>query len=235
MKIVTNQSFLDKKAKLGRRTSLAGMVILIAGLIISLTSPEWILVSMACLIVGFALANVIGMYNLNRWVKEPRSDQILVKVLKGLDNKHFLYNYVLPSPHVLMNPAGLFVLLPKRQEGKIICRKDRWRQKLRLGSLLRIFVDEPLGNPTEELRAEVGALKRFLEKNSVTDVPVSGLVVFTSEKAELEIEEPTFPAVKINELKVTLREISQERDEGQILHAGRRKELAELFERSAQA
>ncbi len=226
MKIVTNESFVRKKARLGRWTSLLGMGVLFAGLIVSFIYPEWVNVSFGCLLVGFTLAN-IGSYNLNRWVREPRSDQVLAKVLKGLSNKHHLYNYLSPTPHVLLSPAGLFVLVAKNQDGEIRYENGKWRRDFKWGRFLRFFSEEPLGNPTKELEEEVKGFHRFLERSlPEAEVPIEGVIVFTHPSAELKIAEPDFPAVVAKKLKAHLRELSK----GRSLPGSQRKELARVFE-----
>jgi hypothetical protein len=92
--------------------------------------------------------------------------------------------------------------------------------------LLLFFGQEGLGNPTREVRGEMGRLRRFLdEKLPEVDVPIEGLIVFTNPRARLELIDPAVPVVSSNKLKTFLRQMKKKR-----ISAEQRKELAEIFE-----
>jgi hypothetical protein len=225
MKVITNEKLVKRQATLGKWASLLGMGALLAGLVVSYRWPTQLTVSFGCLIVGFMLAGV-GTYNMNRWVREPRADQALTKALKGFDNRHSLYHYTLPATHVLLAPAGLFVFTVKDHHGEIRCEGEKWRQKFNWRRLLLFFGQEGLGNPTRDVRGEMGRLQRFLdEKLPEADVPIEGLIVFTNPRARLELIDPAVPVVSSNKLKTFLRQLKKKR-----ISAEQRKELAEIFE-----
>jgi hypothetical protein len=220
MQVTTDLTLVEKGQKYGRITSLVGLLILIGGLIFSFQQISGgiqggyaVIVVYAALLIGFILSNV-GIFLANRWLREPRADQLLEKVLKSFDNRYRLYNYCLPARHVLLTPAGLVVLLMKRQDGEITVEGDRWRRKFTFMRLLRFFVEEGLGNPTEEVRHETGLMRTLLaEEMPETDIPVIPLVVFTAPEAklELDIQNPSVPVVHVSDLKAQVRELGQER------------------------
>jgi hypothetical protein len=225
MQVITNERLIKNRARLGRVASFAGLAILILGLAISLSS-QWLLVSFGCLFVGFVLSQV-GLYHANRWVKEPRPDQTLVKILKGFDDRYHLYNYVLKAPHVLLAPFGLCVINPKDQEGKIRCEGKKWRHK---GSwrraIFRLFGQEGLGNPTKEVRATAEKLRLFLaERLPGEEVPIEEAIVFTNPQVDLEAENSDVPALDGKQLKVFLRNMSKERP----IPGSQRRQLAEIL------
>jgi hypothetical protein len=224
MKVIVNEKLVKRQAAIGKWASLLGMGALLAGLVVSYRSPSLTTISFGCLVVGFMLAS-IGTYNMNRWVKEPRADQVLTKALKGFDNKYFLYHYILPAAHVLLAPSGLFVFTVKGHHGEIRCEGEKWHQKFNWGRLLLFFGQEGLGNPTREVRGEIGRLQRFLdERLSEVDVPLEGLIVFTNPRARLELIDPAVPVVSSNKLKTFLRQWKKK-----SIPAEQRKELAEIF------
>ena len=90
MKVVTDKKLVAQGQKYGKIASLVGLAVLIAGLLVSFRQMS-ILLAYGCLIVGFIISN-IGIYLANKWVREPRADQALAKVLKGFDDKYTLYN-----------------------------------------------------------------------------------------------------------------------------------------------
>jgi hypothetical protein len=232
MQVITNEKMIRNRARLGRWASFVGLGILILGLVASLY-PQWLLVSLGCLLVGFVLSQV-GIYNANRWVREPRADQTLDKILKGFDNRYHLYNYVLPASHVLLAPFGLCVMNPKHQGGKIRCEGEKWHHEAGWKRILRLFGQEGVGKPTREVRAEVAKLRRFLAQRlpdpvlssvEVDDVPIEGLVVFTNPQADLQTESPAVPVLDGKQLKLFLRNLSKERP----IPGSQRKRLAEVL------
>lgn len=224
MQVITNEKTIRNRARLGRWASFVGLGILILGLVASLY-PQWLLVSLGCLLVGFVLSQV-GIYNANRWVREPRADQTLDKILKGLDNRYHLYNYILPARHVLLAPFGLCVMNPKHQGGKIRCEGEKWHHEAGWKRILRLFGQEGVGNPTREVRAEVEKLRRFLaQRLPDDDVPIEGLVVFTNPQVDLQTENLAVPVLDGKQLKLFLRNLSKERP----IPGSQRKQLAGIL------
>jgi len=227
MRVILNEKLVKRQAAIGKWASLIGMGTLLAGLVVSWRWPHQIIISFGCLIFGFMLAS-IGSYNMNRWVKQPRADQVLTRVLKGFDNKHTLYHYTLPATHVLLAPSGLFVFTVKDHDGEIRCEGERWHQKFHWGQLLLFFGREGLGNPTREVREEMERLRRFLDsKLPEVDVPIEGIIVFTNPRARLELIDPAVPVMSSNKLKNHLRQMKKNR-----ISAEQREELAEVFEKA---
>jgi hypothetical protein len=225
MQVITNEKLIKNRARLGRGASFAGLAVLIVGLAASL-SPQWLLVSFGCLFVGFVLSQV-GLYNANRWVKEPRADQTLDKILKGFDDRYHLYNYVLRAPHVLLTPFGLCVINPKDQGGRVRCQGEKWRHEAGWRRvILRFFGQEGLGNPTKEVRSEIERLRRFLtQRLPDEEVPIEGAVVFTNPQVDLETENPAVPVLDGKQFKSFLRNLSKESP----ISGSQRRQLAEIL------
>ncbi len=226
MQVITNEKLIKNRARLGRVASFAGLAVLILGLVASLY-PQWLLASFGCLFVGFVLSQ-IGLYHANRWVKQPRADQTLVKVLKGFDDRYHLYNYVLPARHVLLAPFGLCVINPKDQGGKVRCEGEKWRHEGGWGrAILRLFGQEGLGNPAKEAQAEVEKLRRFLAQQLSDEegVPIEGVVVFTNPQVDLEAEDPAVLVLDGKRFKSFLRDLSKERP----ISGSQRRQLAEIL------
>lgn len=231
MKIITNEKLIRRRVQIARRTSLIGLVVLFLGLVASF-NQQYFYLSLPALIVGFVLAN-ISAFNANRFVREPRPDQILVKVLRGFDSNYRLFNYTAPIPHVLLTPARVYALTAKLQDGVIRNQGKRWRRDFKLRRLLAFFNEEALGNPPREARAEAERLQSALEKViGEATPPVEPLVVFTHPQAQLEVtespggEKPDVPAMTGTDLKKFLR--AQPR--GNPFSAELRKQLAELLQ-----
>src|SRR5690348_14839638 len=106
MRLITNEKVVKRNAAIGKYATIAGLVILIGGVVVSLNTqtsnnPAYQWIPLGTLIVGFILSNV-GTYYMNRFGREPRSDTALDGALKGFDDKYRLYNYYLPGSHFLV-------------------------------------------------------------------------------------------------------------------------------------
>ena len=213
MRIVTNERHIRRYARAGQLTSLGGLLLLVAGLLISFLRPEQVALSLAALLFGFALSQV-GIFLGNRYARSPRGDQALNAALKGIDRTHTLYHFIAPTAHFLAGPSGMWILLPKPQRGRITYEKGRWRQRGGVFlSYLRIFAQEGIGRPDLEIGAEVDSLKKFLKKEIPDhDFPdPKPVLVFTNERAEIDADDAPIPTLPITNLKNLIRTQSKEK------------------------
>ena len=137
------------------------------------------------------------------------------KGLKGLGRDYTIYHYVTAASHLLVGPAGIWTIMPYYQSGTIVYEKKRWKSKGGgfLQSYLRLFGQENMGRPEIESGSEVEAVKRYLTKvlPEGTEIPtIQSLLIFTSPKVELKIEDAPLPAITPKDLKDFMREKSKE-------------------------
>lgn len=208
MRIVANEKLIRRNAKIGQYASVGGLAILAGGMYVSFRYPEQVGLAWLALLVGFILSQV-GLYYGNRWGRRPRPDERFNEALKGLDDRYTIYHYLKPTHHLLLGPAGIWVLLPRHQTGKIIYEKNRWKQKGGgfIQGYLRLFAQEGIGRPDLEVNVEVENVSQFLQKQLPDEqfpVPQAALV-FTSDKTEIdestsEAPTPTLQAQKLKEL-----------------------------------
>lgn len=214
MRIKTDENFIKRKARLGKFSSLGGLAVLTIGMVVNFSNPNLFELSLLCLVAGFGIAS-IGSYNVSRWVKPPRGDEVLDKSLKGLSNKYGLYNYLFPAPHVLQTPFGLYVLLTKKQEGEITYRAGgKWRQKSDVKRRLRVFFggEQSVGNPFNELASEMEGMRKVLAHLLPgEEVDLSGAVVFLHDDAKLEIEGSEIPVLRHKDIKKFLTDEQKKR------------------------
>jgi hypothetical protein len=208
MYIISNDRLIRRNNRLGLIATITGLVVLGIGMYISFTKPKLISISMLALLAGFILSQV-GIYFSNRWGRSPRPDEVLSGALKSLDNKYSLYHYCSPVSHLLVGPAGIWILQPHIQKGTITYQKGRWKQ--RGGNwYLKIFAQEGLGRPDLEVSGEQNALTKFLKENFPDDeeLEIHTALVFLHPKVEIAIEEnENLPAetIHITKLKDFLR------------------------------
>jgi len=211
MNIIRDDVLIRRRSRIASITMIGSLLILAAGMLISFRFPEQYMISFGALIVGFLLSQ-IGISFSNRWGRRPRPDELLDQALKGLDSKYTLYHYSTPVSHLLVGPAGVWILLPYYQRGTITYSKGRWHQKgggLLLG-YLKIFAQEGLSRPDIEVASEVEAIQKYLsERLPEGQVPaIRAVLVFTNPRAVIDIpedEEPTAETLPLAKLKELVR------------------------------
>jgi hypothetical protein len=214
MKIVSNNKLIRRNKRIGNYTTIGSLVILGVGLYISFTanSSEGFTWSLVCLILGFLLSQV-GIFFGNRWGRSPRPDELLTKELKGLDDKYTLYHYITAVSHLLVGPAGIWILAPFNQAGTITydSEKNRWSQKG--GNLyMKLFAQEGLGRPDQEVSTMMADLRKFIAKGgAIVGLPEAQVaLVFVNPKVEVDAQNAPIPTLALDKLKDYLRRRARE-------------------------
>jgi len=204
MRVTTNPKLIKRRSRLGMIASLAGIGVLAIGMLASFRQQvAW--VSLIALVVGFILAQ-FGSYNLRRWGRSPRPDEVLEEGMKGFDDRYHLYAWTLPVPYVLLSPQGVYTLTTRDQTGQISVSGSTWKSKLSLGRLLSIFAQEGLGNPTTDAQGQAAKLSAWIAgKLPDLKIEVQPAIVFIDARAELPIGAPTVPVLEPKGIKRWLR------------------------------
>ena len=209
MNVITNQALIRRNARIAQFSGLAGLAVLLGGMYFLFAQPEQFAIIWVMVLLGFILSQV-GIYFTNRWGRRPRPDERLNQALKGLDHNYTLYHYTSPTSHLLVGPAGVWVLLPRFQRGTITYERGRWRQKgggIGL-AYMKFFGQEGLGRPDLEINAEVDSVEKFLKKHMPEEniPPVHAVLVFTNEKVILQdVDEAPTPTLQPKKLKEYIR------------------------------
>jgi len=220
MKIIKNEKLIKRNGQIGQWTSLGALVVLGLGMYVSFNRTDLYVYSIAALLLGFTLTQ-IGMYMGNRYGRSPRPDEKLDAGLKGLQNEFVMYHYSGPASHLMVGPAGIWILLPYHQRGKITYKKNRWRNSGGgfLQGYMRIFGQESIGRPDIEMDSEINAVKKYFAKHmEESQVPeINTMMVFTSDDVELDAaEEAPVPAMKLKEVKEFFRKKVKEKPISQM-------------------
>lgn len=220
MKIVTNTKLIKRNSKIGQYTTIGALVALGAGLFITFKLPDEFIYSLVCLAVGFLLSQ-IGMQYGNRWGRSPRPDETINKNMKGLGREYTIYHYTTPASHLLVGPAGVWVILSYYQGGKITYNGKRWRSTGGgfARSYMRIFGQESMGRPDLDTTAEIENAKRYLTRllpEGTAQPEVRAAMLFTDPNVELAVENSPVPAMKADELKDFLKRAAKERPIGEM-------------------
>jgi hypothetical protein len=206
MNVVIDEKLIKRNAKIGQVVTIVSLATLGAGMFITFQYQDMLPLSIGALLVGFLLSQV-GIYFTNRWGRSPRPDEQISLALKGLDKRYALYHYQTPASHVLVGPAGIWVLIPKHQRGTITYSKNRWRQSGGgfVQNYLKIFAQEGIGRPDLEIESDIDGLSKFIKKNisDGTEIPeIQAALIFSDPSIDIQADEapvPTLPAKKLKE------------------------------------
>ncbi len=207
MQVYRNDQYIQRRAKIGRYASFAGMGVLLVGLLFTWfdRSAEGITLSFLALIGGFVLSQV-GIYYSNRFARPERPDQFLVKALKGFDDRYVLLQFETPADHVLITPNNCLVFTIKMQGKAIRYDNGKWKSQGRFRSIFLWMANDSLGNPGKEAQVEADALSRYLAKQLPdVEAPIKPVIVFANPTAEVDAAESPIPAVHVKKLKDWLR------------------------------
>ena len=217
MKIIKNEKLIRRNGRIGNWTMISALIILGGGMYVSISNsanPQMFTYSAFSLIAGFILMQ-IAIYMGNRYGRSPRPDEKLDSGLKGLPNEFVMYHYTTPASHLLVGPAGVWVILPYHQRGQVTFKKNRWHISGGgfLQSYMRIFGQEGLGRPDLEIDGEINSLTKYLKKQmDESEIPeIDAMMVFTSDDVEIDAGDATVPALKLKQIKEFIRKKSKEK------------------------
>jgi hypothetical protein len=209
MRIIRNERRVNVLSSVGQYATLGGLLVLLSGLVISFVRPTWLVPLAVSMTLGFVLS-VAGGYFADRYAGPLAHHRALAEVLKGLDYRHTLIQYLLPADHVLLEPGGCTCFVVKAQGGEVTYEDGedgRWRHKQRGNFFRRLVGQEGLGRPHVDAEREVARLERYLgeEMEHANRVPIRGVIVFVNEEVQVEADQSPVPAFYRKNVKDWLR------------------------------
>ena len=96
--------------------------------------------------------------------------------------------------HIVLGPTGIFVLETKNWSGDIACRGDDWQ---RVGR--RAFKS----SPSRQVKRNAARIRRIIDSSQsfrAMNVRIEGIVVFTNNRANLRLDSPTVPILRLPQL-----------------------------------
>lgn len=215
MKIIRNEKLIARNGKIGQYISLAALIFLGVGIYIAFTRPDLLTWSLIAMFAGFILTQV-SIFLGNRYSRKPRPDETLDAALKGIPGEYTLYHFITPVPHVLTGPAGVWVLIPYHQKGKVIFEKNRWKNFGGgfLQGYMRVFGQEGIGRPDIEAESQIAALEKFFKKKlgeGENIPPIKTMLVFLAPDIEIEAEGAPIPTLQAKKVKDHLRKFAKEK------------------------
>ena len=150
MRIITNESHIETRTKLGEWAPLVGLIVLAISTAIIFIEPARIWISMILVWIGF-LISIIGSYLGNRYVGPMAYHEKVPEALKGMTDDYTLLMYKLPVPFVLVEPGGLTTITVKAHGGEVKYEKNSWQHQEKWGFFAQVSGAGNLG-PRPSLR-----------------------------------------------------------------------------------
>jgi hypothetical protein len=203
MKTIIDPVKIKRRAVFSNIASTGGLVLMLVSAGYSIFRPDLENYLIIGILVGIGIS-MIGIYFANRWVKKPRPEDSLDKVLKTLSESHRIYHYpAFPCDHILLTPSGVVLLETVNLDGVFSFKNGRWQEKMSLGRALRYIVEEYLGNPIKSAQSGAELFRDRLKKELTVDgkVPVTPLVVFTHPRALIEVHDAPIPVIPVAKLR----------------------------------
>jgi hypothetical protein len=244
MRIVANDKLIKRNRKNATRLFFFSLVILIFGFFIAnapffgvgepedMTTQLYLVGMPLILIIGFT-STMVSVRLTNLWIRQPRPEAAITEALKGAVNKNSaLYHYLhIPARHVLISPQGVFVLVTRFQDGRVMVNGKKWRVvKGPIGALFTLFRLDGIGNPNTEAENSASYIRHIIQEYDDT-IPVTPLIVFTDPRVKLTIEDPDVPVLHTdNKIKPNLRDYIKDLPELEQLKGKKLEDFITEFE-----
>ena len=214
MKVITNTDIIAHRVTWTKRISTVGLICLVTGFVINVMSfndPSLSQLALGLLVAGILAA--LATANLtNFWLREPRADQFLSKVLKRFGNNYMLFNYTVSTSNIVMTPTRLYLVVVKNLDGEVTIEGNKFKKPFTWRRFLQLFSSDGLGNPVQEAEKSMQELRKLLEeKLTEQSIPeIEALVVFSSKYLKLKVNNPTLPVLHNKEIYAYLKKHDKE-------------------------
>src|SRR6195256_354453 len=182
MQLVANQQLVKNRVRLGLGFHISALAVFALGLVLSTqidATRELLWESWVAILAGLGLYS-LGQTQLRRWGPRNRQEEQLGQAIRTLDDRYKLYAFLASSlpDYILVSPAGVHVLIVRTDGGQIACVHDKWTKGG--GSRFMSFFGPTLGNPSADAERQLQKLRALLAERGLSDVPTSGVIVFTN-------------------------------------------------------
>ena len=199
MRVIINQALIDRYRRISHIlffVSLAGMGV---GFFYTWTSnPNSQGNQLSCLILPILLLMTLTSVRMaNTWIREPHPVEVLSDALKGLGKKYAIFHHILPAPHVLIAPEGVFTITTVWQERPYNVTGKKWHGEEGLLRKINGYMRQDLlGSPFQTAHMEAQQMQKLVDKIAPNSgIEVQPLVVFISPKAEFAADDPLIPVL----------------------------------------
>jgi hypothetical protein len=207
MQLFTNDRLVTRNRRFSRWMMFGGLGLSIAAVIITFSQPALIVLAFALILAG-GIISQLGTAIHNRFGRSPRIDEVIDFSLKGLDDRHAIFHYLMSTNHALFTPAGVYAVLPRLEKGMISYQDQTWNHQPERG---RFSFGAPrvrkLRSLEKEAQRESDKLQRYLRKNipQFREIEVEPLALFLANDTQIQADNAPLLAVHRKKLKDVLR------------------------------
>ena len=219
MKIIKNENLIKRNEKIGGWALAGALILMGGGLYINFTgkiieNAQSLYKFLAAFVLGYILM-LVGVYLGKRYGGLPRVDIKFDSALKGLPKDYAVYHFSTAVDHLLVGPAGIWVMLPYHQKGLVTYSKNRWR--ISNGGFSQAYMSvlgfEGIGRPDYDAEKGIGAIKKQLAKDmDVNEIPeINVVLIFTNEQMTVQADDAPVLTIRLKQLKDFLRQKAKEK------------------------
>ena len=209
MKLSNNIQLIQRNKRISQIVHYSSLALLIIGLVWSFTGANLTQYTIAYIILIPAYILVqISIYMANKWGRSPRPDEIIEQSLKGLNDLYTLYNYNTSVSHLLVGPAGMWIIKPYHQFGTITYNTEKFRYEQKGGAnfIAKLFGQESLSSIEKESKIALRDFKDYKNKNNLGfDLEPKIVNIFYSDKADVIAKNAPEITIHANKLKEMIR------------------------------
>jgi hypothetical protein len=213
MRISNNNKFIDRNKKISQIVLYSALGLLVLGFIWSLknTNTQQTTAAYLILIPAYILVQV-AITMANKWGRSPRPDETITLSLKGLNDQYSLYNFTTGVPHLLVGPAGIWIINPYYHSGEISYNTDKKRyiQKGGPGFIAKTFAQEGIPSIERECKNLLDCYYDYLKDKKI-NISVEPQVVnfYYSDKVELHTKDAPQLNIEAAKFKDYLRQAAK--------------------------
>ncbi len=213
MRISNNIKFIQRNKKIAQVILYSALGLLVLGFVWSLknTDVNQATASYVILIPAYILVQV-AIAMANKWGRSPRPDEILASSLKGLNNQYSLYNFNTGAPHLLIGPAGVWIIKLYYHSGEISYNPDkkRYEQKGGPGFMAKMFAQEGIPAIERESKHVINNYHAYLKDKNI-EISVEPKIVnfFYSDKVTLRTSNAPELNIQADKFKDYLRQAAK--------------------------
>jgi len=215
MKISINRKLIRRNKFISQLTLYLAIGFIVTGLLLSFANLDNSTVFLSYLVLLPAYIFMqINVFMAHKWGKNPRLDEIVTNALKGLDQNYVLYHYTTGVPHLLIGPAGIWLIKPYHQYGEISYdpNKKKYAQKGGGNFLTKFLSLDGVPDIDRETRNEISDFIKYMEAMGVKTFPEPNAVnVFYHKDATLQTRNAPHLVTRIDKLKDVIRQTARKK------------------------
>lgn len=207
MRIITDQKKIYRNSRIGYWASMFSPMVLMVSAILLFKNPNASLPALILLVIGFT-GYTLGM----KYRSYGRgTDMVFNTVLKKLGKEYSMYHFITPVEHLLVGPAGIWILVPKFNRGIVTYSEKGNKWQLKQDTALRkafFFMSESLGNPKRDILSQAEALDKYLAKRwTMEEKPhVQAAMVMIHPETQVDADNAPIPTMHATKLRAFIRE-----------------------------